>query len=164
VKRKVWKAIPPSAAPKGCKIINATWAMKKKAMGALQARVTARGFMQIAGVHYDPKTIAAPVTNEMTICIILTLMIMAAWLDKLLDVKGAFLHGDFGPKEAPILMKIPQGFKKFYPKGWLLLLLKTICGLKQAVFAFWKALLKAFRAMNFERSKADPCFYYLWTK
>jgi hypothetical protein len=74
---KEWKAIPPGAAPKGCKIINAMWAMKKKAIRALRARVTARGFMQVAGVHYDPKTIAAPVTNEMMIQIILTLMIMA---------------------------------------------------------------------------------------
>jgi hypothetical protein len=110
---------------KGAKIIGSTWAIKKKAMGQLRARVTARGFMQILGVHYDPKTmIAAPVTNEMTIWIILLLMIMAIWLGELLDVKGAFLHGDFGPKEAPIRMKIPQGFEKFYPQGWLLLLLK----------------------------------------
>ena len=164
VKRKVWKAIPPTEAPMDAKIIDSTWAMKKKAMGQLCARLTAQGFMQVPGVHYDPKSIAAPVTNEMTIRIILTLMLMALWIGELLDVKGAFLHGDFGPREAPILMKIPQGFEKFYPKGWLLLLLKTIYGLKQATFAFWKALLKAFKAMNFERSKADPCLYFAWTE
>ena len=89
---------------------------------------------------------------------------MAIWIGELLDVKGAFLHGDFGPNEVPILMKIPQGFEKYYPVGWVLLLKKTIYGLKQAAFAFWKALLKAFRAMNFNRSKADPCLYYAWTK
>ena len=53
-------------------------------------------------------------------------------------------------------MAIPQGFAEFYPPGWFLLLLKTIYGLKQAAYAFWKALLKAFGAMNFNRSKADP--------
>ena len=164
VKRVVWKAIPPSDVPKNAKVIDTTWAMKKKAMGQLRARVNARGFMQQPGIHYDPKSIAAPVTNEMTIRIILTLMIMAFWIGLLLDVKGAFLHGNFGPKEAPIVLKIPQGFEKHYPKGWLLLLLKTIYGLKQAAFAFWKALLKAFKAMKFERSKADPCLYYSWTE
>jgi hypothetical protein len=66
--------------------------------------------------------------------------------------------------DAPILMKIPQGFKMVYPQGWLLLLLKTIYGSKQAVFAFWKALLKAFGAMNCKRSKADPCLSFSWTK
>lgn len=60
-------------------------------------------------------------------------------------------------EQQKIVMKIPQGFEKFYPKGWLLLLKKTIYGLKQAAFAFWKALLKAFKAMNFD-------LYYAWTK
>jgi hypothetical protein len=30
--------------------------------------------------------------------------------------------------------------------------------------AFWKKLLQAFQSMNFERSKADPCLDYAWTK
>jgi hypothetical protein len=80
---------------------------EEKAMGQLQARVAARGFMKIPGVHYDWKTIAAPLTNKMTMWIILMPMIMAIWLGELLDVKGAFLHGDFGPKEAPVSHEDP---------------------------------------------------------
>ena len=57
-------------------------------------------------------------------------------IGKLIDVKGAFLHGEFGPKEEPILMKVPQGMEKYYPKNWLILLLKTIYGLKQAARDF----------------------------
>jgi hypothetical protein len=126
--------------------------------------VNARGFEQVPGVHYDPKTIAAPVTNDITIRVILTVMLMALWIGELLDVKGAFLHGVFEPTEKPIYMKVPMGFEEFYPPGWYLLLLKTIYGLKQAAYAFWKALLKAFGAMEFTRSKADPCLYFAWTK
>jgi hypothetical protein len=70
----------------------------------------------------------------------------------------------FEPTEKPIYMKVPMGFEEYYPAGWYLLLLKTIYGLKQAAYAFWKALLKAFGAMEFTRSKADPCLYYAWTK
>ena len=44
----------------------------------------------------------------------------------------------------------------------LLLLLKTIYGLKNAAKAFWKELLKAFGAMKCKRSDADPCMYYKW--
>ena len=43
VKRKVWKAIPPTEAPKDAKIIDSTWAMKKKVMGQLRAQLTACG-------------------------------------------------------------------------------------------------------------------------
>jgi hypothetical protein len=36
-----------------------------------------------------------PVTNNVMIRIVLTLMMMAPWTGEILDVKGAFLHGDF---------------------------------------------------------------------
>jgi hypothetical protein len=60
-------------------------------------------------------------------------------------------------------MEVPQGFEKFYPKNTVLLLLKTIYGLKQAALAFWRELLKALRCMKYGRSKADPCLYFRWT-
>jgi len=43
------------------------------------------------------------------------------------------------------------------------MLLKTIYGLCEAAMAFWKEMLKAFKAMKFARSTADPCMYYKWT-
>jgi hypothetical protein len=56
---------------------------EEELMGALQTSVTVQEFMQVAGVHSDPKTTALQVTNEMTIKIILltpdTMMIMAGW-------------------------------------------------------------------------------------
>jgi hypothetical protein len=58
---------------------------------------------------------------------------------------------------------VPQGFERFYSKNAVLLLLKTIYGLKQAALAFWRELLKAFKSMQYGRSKADPCLYFKWT-
>jgi Reverse transcriptase (RNA-dependent DNA polymerase) len=94
----------------------------------------------------------------------MTLMLMATWYGELLDVKGAFLHGEFGPRKKRLHMRIPQGMEKFYPLNWILLLLKTIYRLCQSAYAFWRMLLAVFRSMGFERSKADPCLYYAWTK
>ena len=37
IKHKVWKAVPPSAVPKGEKIITSTWANKKKSNGTYRA-------------------------------------------------------------------------------------------------------------------------------
>ena len=74
----------------------------------------------------------------------------------LLDVKGAFLCGNFENNEE-IYMKIPQGFERFYSENAVRLLLKTIYGLKQAALAFW-------RSMQYGRSKADPCLYFKWTE
>jgi hypothetical protein len=62
-------------------------------------------------------------------------MIMASMLAHVVDVKGAFLHGEFEDGEI-IHMKVPQGFEKHFPEGSVLLLLKCLYGLKQAAKAF----------------------------
>jgi hypothetical protein len=97
-----------------------------------------------------------------TFHILLILMLMASWHAEVLDVKGAILHGLFEEGEQ-IHMGIPEGFEQCHGANYVLSLLRTLCGLKQAVFAFWKELLKAFRSMEHERSKADPCLCFAWT-
>jgi hypothetical protein len=51
--------------------------MKKKVNGIFRARVTAIGYEQIDGKHFDSTKIAAPVVAEMTIHILYILIMMA---------------------------------------------------------------------------------------
>jgi hypothetical protein len=74
-KYKVFKAVSKDKLPKQAKILTSTWAMKKKSSGVYRARVTARGYEQIDGVHYDKDTKASPVVNEATILIVFVLML-----------------------------------------------------------------------------------------
>ena len=90
--------------------------------------------------------------------IMLMLMIMASMLAHVVDVKGAFLHGEFEDREI-IHMKVLQGFEKHFPEGSVLLLLKCLYGLKQPAKAFWRQLLCAASAMELKQSMADPCLY-----
>jgi hypothetical protein len=162
-KHRVWEAVLRDGIPAQAKILTSTWAMKKKSNGVYRARLNARGYEQVDGVHYDSHNISAPVTNDVTIRIVMVLMIMGGWVGELLDVKGAFLHGDF-EEDRNVYMEVPEGFEKYYdPRIYVLYLLQTIYGLKQSAKAFWTKLLKAFRSMDFERSKADPCLYFAWT-
>jgi histone deacetylase 1/2 len=163
-KHSVWQAILRRDLPAAAKILTSTWAMKKKANGTFRARLNARGYMQVDGVHYDSASISSPVTNDVTIRIVLVIMLMAGWCGELLDIKGAFLHGDFEDGKN-VYMEVPEGFDKYYdPMYYVLLLLQTIYGLKQSAMAFWRKLLMAFRDMKFKRSQADPCLYFAWTK
>jgi hypothetical protein len=163
-KHSVWQAILRRDLPAAAKILTSTWAMKKKANGTYRARLNARGYEQVDGVHYDSHNISAPVTNDVTIRIVMVIMIMANWCGELLDIKGAFLHGDFEDGKN-VFMEVPEGFEKHYdPMYYVLLLLQTIYGLKQSAMAFWKKLLAAFNDMKFKRSKADPCLYFAWCK
>jgi hypothetical protein len=123
--------------------------------------MNARGFMQVEGQHYIGTTISLPVTNSATIRIVLTLMIMASMLAHVVDVKGAFLHGEFEDGEI-IHTKVLQGFEKHFPEGSVFLLKKCLYGLKQAAKAFWRQLLRAASAMGLKQSMADSCLYYKW--
>ena len=122
ISMNVWKAVPKDEVPKDAKIITTTWAMKKKANGRFRARVNARGFMQVDGEHYNSDNISSPVTNEATIRVVLVLSVIFRWTNELIDVKGAFLCGNF-QEEKPIYMKVPEGFEKYYQGNVLLLLL-----------------------------------------
>ena len=159
----VWEPVEKTKVPDGVKVLSSTWAMKKKANGTLRARMVARGYEQIDGMHYDSSSIAAPVTNELSIRIMMVLALMAGWAMKIVDIKGAFLRGEFEEGSDPVYLEIPQGFEKYYPKNCVLRLLRTLYGLSEAAMAFWKQMLKAFEYMEFNRSRADPCLYYKWT-
>ena len=92
----------------------------------------------------------------------MTIMIMAGWVANVVDVKGAFLHGEFTDGEE-IYMEVPQGWERLYPQNTVLKLMKTIYGLKQSAMAFWRQLSMCMRDMGMKKSEADPCLYYKWT-
>ena len=156
----VFETIPFTQVPVNADVIDSTWAMKRKASGVYRAQLVAQGFKQHAGVSYDPRDIMSPVVHEITVRIMLVLMIMALWHTEIIDIKGAFLKASFDP-EHKVYMEIPKGFGKFYPKN-VLLLLKTLYGVKNAAKAFWLVLLKIMASIGLLHSKADPCLYYTW--
>jgi hypothetical protein len=140
VKNQVWRAVSKKDVPRNAKVMSSTWAMKKKSNGTYRARLNARGYEQVDGIHYESSNISSPVTDDATIRIIMVLMIIFKWSAQLVDVKGAFLCGNFKDGEE-IFMEVPEGFEEIYGAYVLLLLLHTIYGLKQAAMAFWRELV-----------------------
>ena len=165
MKHKVWEpAVPMEDVPKGSKILSSTWAMKKKANGTYRARMKAYGYEQVDRVHYNEDARkAAPVVNEIVIRMVLVLIVMASWWAELLDVQGAFLTREMD-LENVCYLQVPEGFSKFYAGNSVLKLLKTLYGLKQSAFVFWKSLVKVFQHMTIDHSKADQCLFFKWTK
>jgi hypothetical protein len=162
VENDVWTPVPKSEVGNDAKILSSTWAMKKKSNGTLRARLNGRGFEQVPAVHYDPHSIAAPVVTMMTIRIVYVLMILAGWSGHVIDVRGAFLKGEFGDGEV-LYLHVPQGMEHHYGKDVYLKLQKTLYGLKQAAYRFWLYLQTIVKDIGCKRSKADPCLYYKWT-
>jgi hypothetical protein len=157
----VFEPVKISKLPKRVKLIDTTWAMKKKSLGTLRGRVNVRGFCQIEREHYDGTSISAPVANAMTIKTSLTLMLMQGGIAHVMDVKTAFLYGKFEDGEKAHI-KVPLGFEDFYDKDTALLLKKTLYGLKQAAMASYRKLLAATANIGLKQSSANPCLYYKW--
>jgi len=53
--------------------------MRKKSDGTFCARITARGFQQRDGEHYDSQSISSPVASHTTIKVVTTLAVMMDW-------------------------------------------------------------------------------------
>jgi hypothetical protein len=61
-------------------------------------------------------------------------------------------------------LSIPKGFENFYPSNYVLLLLKTLYGTKQAALQFWRKLVEALTGKGYNKSRADACLYFAWNK
>ncbi len=109
--------------------------MKQKSNGTLCERINVWGFKQVKGQHYNASSISVPVTNGMTIKLVLTLMLANGGIAHVVNVKGAFLHSKFDNGEK-IYIKIPLVFEEFYDNNTVLLLKKCLYRLKQLTIAF----------------------------
>ncbi len=64
VHNEVFEPVSLSDLSKNEKVIDATWAMKKKSSRILRGRVNVQGFKQIDGQHYNWTSISAPVGSQ----------------------------------------------------------------------------------------------------
>jgi hypothetical protein len=96
----------------------------------------------------------APVVNDVTFRIWLVLVML--WnLDTIVfDIEVAFLNGEL---EHEIFMECPDGLE--HTSDEVLLLLKTIYGLRQSAMQFAKKLASVLKNIGFVQSKADPCLF-----
>eukprot|EP00957_Ditylum_brightwellii_P165130 12572661-Ditylum_brightwellii.AAC.1 len=163
VANNVWRPIKLNELPEGTKILTTTLACKLKSNRRKRARLNARGYEQVDGIHYDGSSIHAPVTNDTFVHTVMVLALMAGWTGLINNVQGAFLKGTLDQETEKMPMKVPQGFEHHYEKNVVLWLLMAIYGTKQAAMAFWRELLRCMRHMGCKRSGADPCLYFKWT-
>ena len=59
-----------------------------------RARINDQGYKQVDNIQYDSSSISLPVTNKVSVRIVFVLALMAGWIGKFSDVKGAFLKGE----------------------------------------------------------------------
>ena len=140
-KYSVFEVVPKKLLPPRTRPLSSTWNMKKKANGVFRARLTIRGFEQVPNIQYRPEWISAPVSNAVTIRIVLVILLMMGGYAYVIDVCSAFLLGLFDNDDERVYVSVTNGWERFSPKNVVLLLLKTVYGLKQAANCFYRLLV-----------------------
>jgi hypothetical protein len=54
----------------------------------------------------------------MSMRIVMVLALMTVWTAQIIDVKGAFLHGDFDENYEKVYLRPPKGFQRIYEATW----------------------------------------------
>lgn len=151
----MWKLVPRSTAQH---ILQSRWVFTRKINGetglpcAYKARWVAKGYRQIEGLDYN-ETFASFVHKD-TVRIFLALVNFLDLDCDQVDITAAFLNGEL---KKTIFLEAPEGLD--VPSDQLLLLKKSLYGLKQSPRCFNEAVDKWLRSEKFQPSTADPCLY-----
>jgi hypothetical protein len=119
-----------------------------------KARIVARGFEQREGIDYVDTS--APVAGVVGFRILVIISLIKGWKTYSWDVDAAFLHGVL---DRPIYMTPPSGYSDKGEDGKVLLLEKTLYGLKQAANEWWVLLSQTFRDLGYKAVDASDCFW-----
>ena len=158
-----YEPVPLSEVPKGTKLMDMVWSMRRKRRIKTQevykwkARLNVHGGQQEHGVHYWDTY--APVVTWQTVRFFLILSILLGWQSRQLDFVMAYPQA---PTEMPLYMRLPQGYKRngITRKTHALKLLRNIYGQKQAGHVWNKFMDQGMHEIGFTPSQFDPCLYY----
>jgi hypothetical protein len=143
---------PPRVHPITCKWV---YKVKTHSDGSLErykARLVARGFQQEHGQDYDETF--APVAQMTTIHTLLVVAFVRGWYISQLDVKNVFLNGEL---REDVYMRPPPGYS--VPEGMVCHLRRSLCGLKQAPWAWFQCFASVVTAAIFSTSAHEPALF-----
>lgn len=140
------------------KVITCKWVWKKKFLPSgeiakYKARLVARGFEQTEGLDFTETF--ATVVRSASYRMMFAIGAMLGWYCHQMDVVTAFLNGEL---DELIYMQPPPGFPE--DKDIVLLLLKSLYGLKQSPRQWYKRFKDWLLAHGWEISEFDPCLFY----
>ena len=155
----VWRHVKRRDHPNDLRLVVCRWVFKVKRNGVYDARLVAKGFIQIPGMDFTDNY--SPVVNEVTFRVVVARMLIENLKGEVVDSDNAFLNGDL---EHEIYMKIPEGYDEVISedvdKEDCLILQKAIYGLVQEARQFWKKIVEKMQEGVLQLSEIDPCILY----
>ena len=158
---KVFILVPKSDIPSGQRPLKGKLVCKRKRddLGNIvryKVRYIAKGFAQQYGIDYDKTT--APTIRLESFRAILHLAATLNWDLQHFDVKTAFLHSILPPDET-MFMEQPHGFESPGKEDWVMRLMKSLYGMKQASRIWNQTFHKTVEQWGFQRMPCEWCVY-----
>ena len=158
---KVFVLVPRSDVPSGQRPLKGKLVCKRKRddtgkVVRYKVRYVAKGFAQRYGIDYDKTT--APTVRLESFRAILHLAATLNWDLKQFDIKTAFLHGIL-PEDETMYMEQPPNFAAPGKEEWVMRLMKSIYGMKQASRIWNQTFHNAVAQMGFKRLDCEWCVY-----
>jgi hypothetical protein len=159
--QKMWRIVDRASMAKGKKALTSRWVFVKKddKVGGVRfkARFVAKGFGQVPSVDFTESY--SPVANDPSIRTALAVSLYKEWDVECIDVEASFLNATL---DEEVFMEFPKGFEGNNEGGTKVLKLdKAVYGLVQAPLAWHRDLTSKLTMEGLEKSKTDPCIFYL---
>ena len=131
---QVFVLVPRSAVPREKRLLKGKLVCKRKRDNngnviCYKVRYVAKGYAQLPGIDFTKTT--APTAHLESFRSLLHLAATLQWDVQHFDIKMAFLHGVL-PDDETAYMEQPPGFKVPGKEKWVMRLMKSIYGMRQA--------------------------------
>lgn len=161
LKNETWELVKLST---GKKPIGLKWVykLKRNSDGEVvkhKARLVGKGYVQKQDIDFEE--VFAPVARLDTVRLLMAYAANNGWKIHRLDVKSAFLHGDF---EEEVYVSQPEGYAVKGKEQHVLKLSKALYGLRQAPRAWNVKLDKSLKKLNFRRCLSEQAVYTRGTR
>ena len=158
---QVFVLVPHSGIPRGRHPLKGKLVCKRKRDDAgnvsrHKVRYVVKGFAQRYMINYD-KT-AAPTTRLESFRSILHIAAILDWDIQHVDIKTVFLHGIL-PESETVFMEQPPGFEVAGKHDWVMKLMKSLYGMKQASRIWNRTFHTALTSLGFTRLACEWCVY-----
>ena len=149
------------------RIMGSRFVITEKQEEDAPVRIKARWCLQ---GHLDPDLsekaragdLQSPTLSQVGRSVLFQLISSHNWTLHLGDIKGAFLSsGEIPQKYRPLYATLPPGGIPGVPPDALVEVLGQVYGLNDSPAAWYRTLNQALIDAGFERSRFDPCIYYL---
>ena len=158
---QVFVLVPRSSVPREKRLLKGKLVCKRKQDDAGQVtrykvRYVAKGYAQKPGIDFTKTT--APTARLESFRSILHLAATLGWDIQHFDIKTAFLHGVL-PDDETAYMEQPPGFEAPGKETWVMRLMKSIYGMRQASRRWNQTFHQAVLEWGFERVPCEWCVY-----